>query len=301
MTEYATFPNTAKGWKDMSDTVPLLCVNAMKSARLHNEGFELFEINPPVSFAECLGEMKDSELTSRAAPSFGCLRDAWPRRQLNNLMQVAIDNPTLLVCTRRMLQYAECALAANGFINTQRSTTMWRLIGAEHAVKRQVDHCDYNPKKLLSCDDDAVPLVVIVAMCEQCTLDVSPRTHRGRTADFVHTRIRVRIPLGCMLIMRGDVVHAGSPYDRGAWRLHCDVHDHKIGRRSILQPSGENCLSVSFRNTLQQELTDRLPLKHMNPTVSTSPADAVHSCKRNRSTPMRHNKRVARVMVENSH
>lgn len=286
----------------MSDAVPALRDSATRAATLHGEGIELFEITPPVSFATCLEEMRTSELTSRAAPSFGCRRDAWPRRQLNHLMQIADDNPTLLACTRQMLEYIERALAANGLINVRRSTTVWRLIGAEHAVERQVDHCDFDPAKLLHYDDDAVPLVVIVAMCERCTLDVSPHTHRNRVADFAHARVRVRIPLGCILVMRGDVVHAGSPYDGEAWRLHCDVHDHRMGSRAILQPSGKNCISMEFRDALESELGERPPSEHVTPTGSIDGAHApLPRRRRNRSTPMRNNKRVARIMVENDY
>ena len=90
-------------------------------------------------------------------------------------------------------------------------TPHWRLIGAAGPCDRQPDHRDHVPVD----EDGAAPLVCIVALCDDTTLDVRPLRAR-------RTRV-VPIPKGSGLLFRADLVHAGSSYRAENWRLHCDL------------------------------------------------------------------------------
>ena len=97
-------------------------------------------------------------------------------------------------------------------------TPHWLLIGAAGPCDRQPDHRDHVP-----VENGAAPLICIVALCDDTTLDVRPLRAR-------RTRV-VSIPKGSGMLFRADLVHAGSSYRAENWRLHCELllSHHKMG------------------------------------------------------------------------
>ena len=98
-------------------------------------------------------------------------------------------------------------------------TPHWLLIGAAGPCHRQPDHRDHVPVE----DGVEPPLICIVAICDDTTLDLRPLRAR-RTCV-------VPIPKGSGLLFRADLVHAGSGYGAENWRLHCELllPHHKMG------------------------------------------------------------------------
>ena len=97
--------------------------------------------------------------------------------------------------------------------------------------QRQAAHCDYIPTEdLLALEDDEMPLLFLLAVEPNTTLDLWPMSHRilrGQTGDRIR-RVTVRLNPGDAIVFRADLVHAGSAYTEQNRRVHVylDNTDH---------------------------------------------------------------------------
>lgn len=107
-----------------------------------------------------------------------------------------------------------------------------RILYSKAGCQRQNPHCDYeHPERLSALDNDDVPLFCVVAFVDGTTLDIWPRS-MDMPADAEITRKTVKIEPGDVLVVRGDVVHAGSAYAEDNWRLHCYLDSPHVARRT---------------------------------------------------------------------
>lgn len=236
-------------WDQMASAVPLLDDDVALRADLQTHGFCVRRVDFQDGVAtldHAVEELRASSVLARTQPTFGApRRDPCPRRQINDVKRIALDNPTLLPATYRVVCVLEDVLCRMGLsspsVPPHRKPHMWRLIGSDASpVSRQQDHCDWDPRRLARLDDDIVPLVVVFALTPHCHIDVCPGTHRGMYEGFERRRVRVRLLQGSFVVFRGDLVHSGSPYHVEAWRLHCDLHAFDDGTRHICAMENED-------------------------------------------------------------
>ena len=145
--------------------------------------------------------------------------------------------------TSSLLKACEAAEASEawsslGLLNESYKERHWRTIGCgPSGCDRQQDHRDharmYKSGDVWCCHlrnadgrrerhvMPAPPLVVIVPLSDGGTLDVSPFSHRKIKYDT--QSVRVGLAKGDVLVIRADLVHAGSAYRDTNWRLHCDL------------------------------------------------------------------------------
>lgn len=102
------------------------------------------------------------------------------------------------------------------------------VLHSKPGCQRQAAHCDYEPAAdLLTCPDDDIPLLTVVALEPDTHLDVWPGAirHVGRKLPITTTtkihRVQLDLGPGDVVVFRGDLPHAGSAYpDRANTRLH---------------------------------------------------------------------------------
>lgn len=102
---------------------------------------------------------------------------------------------------------------------------------------RQAAHCDYVPTpELLKTRDEDVPLLALLAVEPHTHLDVWPASHRiirgapETRATSPALRKTLDLEPGDLVIFRGDLVHAGSAYDRRNIRLHAYLDSPAVPR-----------------------------------------------------------------------
>jgi len=91
--------------------------------------------------------------------------------------------------------------------------------------QRQAAHCDYIPTpELLALPLSEMPLLMLIAIEPNTTIDVWPGSHRIlRTEGLrstVSRRMTVHLDVGDAIVFRADLVHAGSAYETANRRLH---------------------------------------------------------------------------------
>jgi ectoine hydroxylase-related dioxygenase (phytanoyl-CoA dioxygenase family) len=98
--------------------------------------------------------------------------------------------------------------------------------------QEQEAHCDYVPTpNLLATTDETVPLLFFLALEDDTTLEVWPRSHkvvRGKL-EVIHKQ-QIKLNKGDAVFFRADLVHAGSAYFKSNTRIHCYL-DHPSVRR----------------------------------------------------------------------
>lgn len=125
-------------------------------------------------------------------------------------------------------------LAAD-FAATGHTPTGFVLLASDPGCARQAAHQDYVPDDtLLGTPDGQMPLLFLLALEDDTTLDVWPGSHRFRGADTTARIERETLCLGPgdAVLFRGDLIHAGSAYETAP---NCRVHvylDHPSNPRT---------------------------------------------------------------------
>ncbi len=104
--------------------------------------------------------------------------------------------------------------------------------------KKQIPHCDYEQDLSFGITpDDKIPLGCLISIMPGTTLDIWPRSIRlpcldKELTDKTEPILRQTISLdpGKMLFFRGDLVHAGSSYDKDNYRLHLFIDSDNVKR-----------------------------------------------------------------------
>jgi hypothetical protein len=120
------------------------------------------------------------------------------------------------------------------------------VIESRPGCQRQAAHCDYIPTEdLLALSDEEMPLLFLLAVEPNTTLDLWPRSHQIiRSAEKqenqktekqktekqktpIH-RTTLQLDVGDAILFRADLVHAGSAYTEANRRVHVylDNSDH---------------------------------------------------------------------------
>jgi len=106
------------------------------------------------------------------------------------------------------------------------------VIESRPGCQRQAAHCDYIPSEdLLGMSDEAIPLLFLLAVEPNTTLDVWPRSHQilRSTERQSAQRTTLQLDAGDAIVFRADLVHAGSAYTEANRRVHVylDNSDHR--------------------------------------------------------------------------
>ena len=104
--------------------------------------------------------------------------------------------------------------------------------------KKQIPHCDYEQDLSFGITpDNKIPLGCVISIMPGTTLDIWPRSIRlpcldKELTDKTEPILRQTISLdpGKMLFFRGDLVHAGSSYDKDNYRLHLFIDSDDVKR-----------------------------------------------------------------------
>lgn len=104
--------------------------------------------------------------------------------------------------------------------------------------KKQIAHCDYEQDlNFATTSDDNIPLICLICIMENTTLDIWKKSHRlpvlhSDITDNIKPipRTTICLNVGDMLVFRGDLVHAGSSYESDNYRVHLFMDSKKIKR-----------------------------------------------------------------------
>jgi hypothetical protein len=106
----------------------------------------------------------------------------------------------------------------------QHTARDWVLLESLPGCRQQAAHTDYVPTaELRTASDSEMPLLFMLAIEDDTYLDVWPRTHRPRRHPVSQTTVRLNA--GDAVLFRGDLVHAGSAYEKHNLRIHAYL-DH---------------------------------------------------------------------------
>nr|QBK85712.1 MAG: hypothetical protein LCMAC101_03070 [Marseillevirus LCMAC101] len=97
----------------------------------------------------------------------------------------------------------------------------WVILKSLEGCKEQLPHCDYIPSdEFKKCDGENIPLSFIVSIMDDTKINIWDKS-LGYPTD-ISNKIEKQIFLdeGDIFIFRGDLVHAGSSYDKENTRLH---------------------------------------------------------------------------------
>jgi len=114
------------------------------------------------------------------------------------------------------------------------------LLESEPGCQRQAAHCDYIPTaELLRLDASKLPLLFLLAIEPNTTLDVWPGSHHTiRSKGPLRPRKTVQLDAGDAIVFRADLVHAGSAYASANRRVHVyldsPVHARQPNRTWII-------------------------------------------------------------------
>lgn len=117
-------------------------------------------------------------------------------------------------------------------VGGDRAATDFVILESRPDCQIQAAHTDYEPDApLRATTDDTVPLLAVIALQPATTLEVWPASHRlvrrtrlTRVTPKIARRT-VTLDAGDVIVFRGDLVHAGSPYTARNIRLHAYI-DH---------------------------------------------------------------------------
>lgn len=111
---------------------------------------------------------------------------------------------------------------------TELSATDMVVLKSLKGCKQQMAHCDYEQDlDFARCPDSQVPLGCLVCIMDGTTIDVWPRSIRlpVLNPDLTNNinpiyRTTIHLNVGDILVFRGDLVHAGSEYNKDNYRVH---------------------------------------------------------------------------------
>lgn len=105
------------------------------------------------------------------------------------------------------------------------------LLWSDARCAAQRAHCDFTRERVEGLSDDEMPLGFVFALQDDTPLDVWPGAIRcfddpGR--ELAHRRIVLNA--GDTVFFRGDLVHAGAPFDRSNMRIHVYLDHADVDR-----------------------------------------------------------------------
>jgi ectoine hydroxylase-related dioxygenase (phytanoyl-CoA dioxygenase family) len=108
------------------------------------------------------------------------------------------------------------------------------LLVSRPGCRRQAAHTDYVPtSELLSATDAEMPLLFLLALEDDTTLEVWPQSHlviQGRRGGPAVRSQTVHLSAGDAILFRGDLIHAGSAYDNQNMRIHAYLDSTAVPR-----------------------------------------------------------------------
>lgn len=135
----------------------------------------------------------------------------------------------------------------------------WVLLHSLPGCRDQANHVDYVPAPdLAAASDEQMPLAVLVSLMPDTHLHVYDRSIRLSTtapASLGKKRINrktVSLGAGDILVFRGDLVHAGSGYEKDNYRLHAYMDSEYVyrtpNRTWLIKEHGSEDLRHLLRN-----------------------------------------------------
>ncbi len=118
-------------------------------------------------------------------------------------------------------------------INSKLDINNWVIIKSLPNCHGQAAHCDYaQVGNIMNVQNDLMPLSVIIALQPDTKLDVWPKSIRNSKIKMPKqiNKLTLNINTGDMIVFRGDLVHAGSEYDKENYRLHAFMDSSKVPR-----------------------------------------------------------------------
>lgn len=172
----------------------------------------------------------------------------------NDRRRRQIDMPATL--SRRLCERLTDTIGAGA--DTGRRATDCVILESLPGCQMQAAHVDYVPNPaLLDTTDETVPLLAVAALQGDTTLDVWPESHRllRRARLTRHTphvkRETVHLAAGDVIVFRGDLIHAGSAYERHNLRIHVYM-DHP----SVPRPPNKTWVIQRHADPLLQAAVD---------------------------------------------
>ena len=142
--------------------------------------------------------------------------------------------------TKRMKQFLE---SVNSFVSQNVSDVLkpapWVVIHSKPGCQHQAAHCDYVPDRALETVSNAnMPLAVIVPIMPGTQLNVWPHsiglstssTARLKNIKPISCKVE-KLDVGDVFVFRGDLVHAGSSYEKDNYRLHTFLDSKEVKRQ----------------------------------------------------------------------
>ena len=200
---------------------PLQPWGTMNTTELHTQGYTI------------LRRLLDRETAAAAAAVAGRLRmepifNYNPTTSRNDGRRRQADFPDT-VGLQALLE----SVSGSG----SRQATDFVALESLPGCQAQAAHTDYVPDAaLLDTTDDTVPLLAVIALQPATTLEVWPGSHhlirRARLTRHTPkvTRRTVRLNVGDVIVFRGDLIHAGSPYTSRNLRLHAYIDHPSVPR-----------------------------------------------------------------------
>lgn len=102
------------------------------------------------------------------------------------------------------------------------------LLESRPGCQRQAAHCDYVPTpELLGAPNSEMPLLFLLALEDETRLEVWPYSH---TRSLMSERKTLTLAAGDAVVFRGDLVHAGSAYEKKNIRIHAYLDHSSVER-----------------------------------------------------------------------
>jgi hypothetical protein len=186
---------------------------------LHTDGYTILRKCIPITPALLdLANNKSAEAEAIFNDSPANRRNDAKRRQVD----LSARHPAIQPI-RAALQAAHPAHTIRDFV----------LLVSRPGCRRQAAHTDYVPTpELLRASDREMPLLFLLALEDNTTLEVWPQSHlivQGHLGSAVR-RQTVHLSEGDAILFRGDLVHAGSAYDSQNMRIHAYLDSIAVPR-----------------------------------------------------------------------
>ena len=127
----------------------------------------------------------------------------------------------------------------------------------------QGKHCDYDPTELARHPDSLVPWSVLWALQPDTKLMLY-----GRNG----TTIELAVPIGKLLVFRGDLVHAGAKYKKQNVRVHCYVNATKGGQIANATQMRRKCNANATYSQQEHFFVPRAPPAGVPPPAQADDA-----------------------------
>jgi ectoine hydroxylase-related dioxygenase (phytanoyl-CoA dioxygenase family) len=187
---------------------------------LHIDGYMILRKWTPITPALLdLANNKSAEAEAIFNDNPAHRRNDAKRRQVDLSARHPVIQPI-----RAALQKANPAHTIHNFV----------LLVSRPGCRRQAAHTDYVPTpELLRASNSEMPLLFLLALEDNTTLEVWPQSHlimHGHRGGPAIQRQTVHLSAGDAILFRGDLVHAGSAYERQNMRIHAYLDSPAVPR-----------------------------------------------------------------------